>query len=175
MLIKIDMKNVLGWAQLRCIPLYIIIIGGCSQKEQNLDPPPSAAIVPDTVLFSPDTALAALSAHLFYETDEYDQASREYGRLIQMDRQNGKFLYRKGYCLVKLDSPLAALAFFERAAQLKFMEAECYYNIGGIYASIGMDSSATAFFQKALRLEPDMEKAKSFLSDVSARKPTVSL
>ena len=113
-----------------------------------------------------DTSMLALSADLLIKNGQYHEASMEYSKLIKIDSSNGKFLFRKGYCLTQIDSPFQALKYYIKAAESKFHEAECYYVIGTIHGIEGRDSLAIVYLEKALALEPGMEKAKSFLSTV---------
>lgn len=113
-----------------------------------------------------DTSLIALSAGLLYESDLYHEASIGYGKLINVDSTNGKYLYRKAYCLVQIDSLAEAKTYYLKAAKLMYKEAECYYAIGGIFVMMGKESSAVPFLQRALKLNADMEKARKLLFDV---------
>ena len=58
------------------------------------------------------------------------------------------------------------MEYYLKASRLKYKETECYYVIGGIYASLGKDSLAIIFLEKALMFDPTMEKARALLSDL---------
>lgn len=120
-----------------------------------------------------DTSVLALSADLLYTSDRYLEASEEYGKLIKIDSFNGKFFYRKAYCLLQIDSPYEASEYYLKASSLGYRVAECYYAMGGIHNLSGSDSLAILYLRKALSLAPDMEKAKTLLWRIKGYKSSI--
>lgn len=113
-----------------------------------------------------DTSAINFSAELFYEAGQYLEAANEYKKLITLDSLNGKYYFRRGYSLVQIDSFSLASKYYAKAAVLKYEEAECYFVIGTLYSRDFNDTLAIKCLEKALKLDPGMEKAKIFLSSL---------
>jgi tetratricopeptide (TPR) repeat protein len=62
----------------------------------------------------------------------------------------------------------AAAERYNKIAERGFVSAELYYNLGNSYFKAGQLAESIRAYRRALRLEPDFEKAKSNLSYVRA-------
>lgn len=117
-----------------------------------------------------DTSLLITSAELYYDNNLYSEAALEYKKLLTYDSTNGKFYFRRAYSLLQIDSFTASIENYSKAAKFKFEEADCYFAIGSIYSRGSNDSLTVLYLEKALQLNPNMEKAKTMLSAFKKQK-----
>lgn len=118
---------------------------------------------------SKDTSELILKADLMYATDQYADAIELYTKLLLIDSLNGKFNYRKGFCLRNLRLYPESIEYFLKSIALNYREFDSYNNLGVIY-SIGLNDypQARKYFEKSLEINPNSEEVKSFLKTIDA-------
>ena len=142
--------------------LLVVLANACApnRSEHNED-------INRSQLHGLDTASIAMSADLYYKTNRYDNALREYTSLLEVDSMRGLFLYRKAFCLAQLDQTHEAIQYYERTLQMKYREFDCYYSIGVLYAgTVENDSLAILYHEKSLAIRPESEQAISLLKSL---------
>ena len=103
-----------------------------------------------------DTAGLSLSASLFYKTNNYEEAVKEYTKLIELDTTKGRYYIRRAYSLVQLDRHIEAIPDYLKAAELNCEKFICYKSLGITYfVVLKNDSLAIKYFEKCLELDPN--------------------
>jgi tetratricopeptide (TPR) repeat protein len=144
------------------------LIFACSEI-MNEDPEPksSQATVVINGNIKMDTAWIRLVAELFYQYDSYEEAAEEYEKLANYDPLNGKFYFKRAYCLFQTGRYEASSSSYLKAAELGYEEAECYFALAEMYSLIGEDDSlAIKFAKKSLLADPTLKRAKRLLTSL---------
>jgi tetratricopeptide (TPR) repeat protein len=105
-------------------------------------------------------------ADSLYEKDNYLLAINYFDSLIQLDSTHGEYYFKRGssYNLFyKQRAATPAISDFLTAIKLKYRESDAYFNLGISYAS-NNDSLAMLYFEKAVQLNPNDERAKDQIS-----------
>jgi len=115
-----------------------------------------------------DTVEMNLKAHLLYVNKEYLEASQEYSELIKIDSLNGKYHYRKGYCLAQLSSYNEAIIYYQQASILNYDKFECFKSIGIIYYFMINDNKrAEEYFSKCLEIKPKDKEVEKYMAELT--------
>ena len=111
-----------------------------------------------------DTAGLSLSASLFYKTNNYEEAVKEYTKLIELDTTKGRYYIRRAYSLVQLDRHIEAIPDYLKAAELNCEKFICYKSLGITYfVVLKNDSLAIKYFEKCLELDPGASEIQKLL------------
>jgi tetratricopeptide (TPR) repeat protein len=121
-----------------------------------------------------DTSALRLTAHLLYQRNQYEDALKEYNKLIKYDSLNGQFNFRIGYCLAQLGKDTISVKYYKRSADLKYREYDSYFALGLIYSVGTLDDyeKAIYYFKKCLEINPkakDVEKILRQLTENESR------
>lgn len=122
-----------------------------------------------------DSATWAVTAALYHNSGRFSEAIIEYDKLIGIDSTNGKYLYRKAYCLMQIDSPAEAIRYFNKAAEVNFYKFDCFYSIGLNALILHDDSLAIQYFEKCLLMKPDSKEVQIFLKNLKGAEKSSSL
>jgi tetratricopeptide (TPR) repeat protein len=118
-----------------------------------------------------DTSELNLKADLLYAKDQFAEALKLYVKLSNADSLNGKYNYRKGYCLRGLRKYNESIACYLKSIRLNYRKFDSYNNLGIIY-SIGLNDNEQAkkYFEKSLEIDPNSEEVKTFIKALEGNK-----
>ena len=159
------------------LPNYLMIFSllllySCNRNET----PKETDSIESTSKVLPDTSLLIASANLYYQSENYTQAAKEYEELIALDSTNGKFYFRQAYSYARLHNYEKAIPAYLKAADLAFEPYDCYYSVGIIYYTILFDDKKSRiYFEKCLEIDPNSQEAKDFLNKLSDKQRPMNL
>ena len=100
-------------------------------------------------------------ANKTYELDDYSRSINLYTQILLVDSTNAEAYYRRAFCKSQLNLDSIALIDFLEAAKYDYRKADCYRNIGIIYAIVlRNDTLATHYLIESYTLNPDPEVAQ---------------
>ena len=93
-------------------------------------------------------------AFSIYEKDLYAKCRPFLDTLIQLDSTNGEYFYKRGVCFDRAHKYKKAQNDFLKAITLHYRPGEAYFTMG-LEEMSGNDTAAIAYFQLALKANPD--------------------
>src|SRR5438552_12317152 len=108
-------------------------------------------------------------ANNYYQGEEYLKAIHCYDTLIRINQSKPDYYFRRGYSrsLMLVDDDGAISDFFEAIDHGYKNKGSAYLNIGTIYRTRGKYKLAIPFYDKALREDPNFEKARLEKNEVT--------
>ena len=101
-------------------------------------------------------------ADSFYQIDQYENAKMCFDTLVFYNSSTSKYYFKRGYCkcMLQNDNRSAILDFFQAINYGYKNPASAYVNIGTLFRIEGEYDSAVIYYDKALKMDPNNEKAK---------------
>jgi tetratricopeptide (TPR) repeat protein len=93
-------------------------------------------------------------AYALYDNDSYLTCRTYLDTLILLDSTNGEYFYKRGVCFDRSHKYKKAQNDFLEAIALHYRPGEAYFTMG-LEEMSGNDTAAIAYFQLALRANPD--------------------
>lgn len=116
---------------------------------------------------SSDVHLVSLRlASLYYETEHFDEAAAHYDRVLQVDPNAPRVLYKLGLVHFRAGREAEAIDALSRAAAARAGFWEAYYLRGAVFRALGGVDEAESDFRRALALRADATSARSALIEL---------
>jgi tetratricopeptide (TPR) repeat protein len=96
-------------------------------------------------------------AYSLYEKDSYAKCRPFLDTLIQLDSTNGEYFYKRGVCFDRAHKYGKAQNDFLKSIALHYRPGEAYFTMG-LEEMSGNDTTAIAYFQLALKANPDKKE-----------------
>lgn len=93
-------------------------------------------------------------AYTLYDNDSYVKCRPLLDTLISLDSTNGEYFYKRAVCFDRAHKYQKAQNDFLQAIALHYRPGEAYFTMG-LEEMSGNDTAAIAYFQLALRANPD--------------------
>lgn len=118
---------------------------------------------PDAKLFYNETLkvdslnLIAISSlgGLYEGENNYQKAQEYYRQLIQIDTTNSYYYKRNGFLALRLNDPISAIEYLQRAHLLNKLDIETIHQLGAIYLALEQLDYAEQMIQKGLNTDPN--------------------
>lgn len=121
-----------------------------------------------------DTVGLALSAHMYYESNRYLEALKDYSLLIKYDSLNGKNYYRRAYSLAQLNRLEESVPDFIKAAELGYKPCKAYYSLAVMYSTVFLnDSLALHYCKECLKIDPESKDVKRLLGQLKRKNVSI--
>lgn len=104
---------------------------------------------------------------------EVEGAIADYQRAIELDPNNGRFLFRLAYLLDLHGDEEYAVGLYTEAASLPIVHAQALMNLAVLLEDAGQYDRATACLRRVLSTDPNHARARLFLRDVEASKTMI--
>lgn len=119
----------------------------------------------------PESEEALYALAMFYqEADDAENAIATYNKLLLVDPENVYAHYNLGYVnLVLIGDYELAASYFEKAARLRPSYFEAIYNLGYCYELMGEYGRAREFYNTALEIEVNYDKAIKGLNRIHGK------
>jgi len=98
-------------------------------------------------------------------TGDYLGAEEEYNKVLEIDPENVKAIFRLAYNADLYGDEEEALRLYEKAVSIKPSYVNALVNLGELYEDLGEYTKATDCFKTVLRYQPNHLRAALFLKD----------
>ncbi len=95
----------------------------------------------------------------FYKTEMFDEAEREYRKVLEIDYRDPEALFYIGMIELARGQYAAARDSFSKAVEIEPEKTSIFINLAYVNIKLGDYNAASAFLQKALNLAPENTKA----------------
>jgi tetratricopeptide (TPR) repeat protein len=113
----------------------------------------------DGVETSPLPDIVAARGHLLLRANRFEEAQKQFERLISMEPTLQAAHYHSGFCLYQLGRFEAALSAFKESYRLEPSAADTEIAIGNCLLNINRPGEAAAVFENCLTVHPNEESA----------------
>jgi len=128
----------------------LVVVGGYVALRHALAAKPALAIVTSAALLLACVGGAVSGARLAAYADNVTL----WQDVLAHDPTNATAQYNMGTIFLERGEPQQAVAYFERAIELRPQHAPAHHNLGAVLAALGRHDEATKEFERAVELEP---------------------
>jgi len=99
---------------------------------------------------------------------EIDAAIASYEKAVELDPQNGRFLFRLAFVSDLHGDDQRALELYRKAAELPVVFANALLNLAVVYEDLGEFQQSISCIHRVLAVDPNHARARLFLRDVES-------
>ena len=133
---------------------YLLKIAYCHSQSGRY---PDAKLFYNEALKVDSLNLIAISSlgSLYEGENNYLKARGYYQQLIQADTSNSYYFKRNGFLALRLNDPISAIEYFQKAHLLNKVDIEVIHQLGAIYLALEELDYADQMIQKGLHTDPN--------------------